>query len=304
MVVTAGVASIKGTYAGEVQLSDQQEPNSFLMTASGAGGPGTVSTEVRVALADAGDGSTTLTYDADAVVGGVIAGVGQRMLVGVSKKMAGEFFRSVDDVLTGKAVAGWRRRGRRGRNPNVFVAPGHRVGSRHWLSPRVSGLWRASSGRPSRSRRRRGRRPARAQAALMRALVAAAVQVAPSSGPADGGVDGRRTATSGGAGARLRRGDRGRTRRPAGIDHHRLHARHLAGGAVGSGVGDPGTGPRSVHGARVGVGHPSGRRQLRARSTAWHRAQRRRGGRPVGRGARGLPQDAPVRRRAPTAAAG
>ena len=104
MVLTAGVASIKGTYAGEVQLSDQQEPHSFLMTASGAGGPGTVSTEVRVALADAGDGSTTLTYDADAVVGGVIAGVGQRMLVGVSKKMAGEFFRSVDDVLTGKAV--------------------------------------------------------------------------------------------------------------------------------------------------------------------------------------------------------
>lgn len=105
MVVTAGVASIKGTYAGEVALSDQRVPNSFLMTASGAGGPGTISTEVRVALADAGDGSTRLTYDADAVIGGVVAGVGQRMLVGVAKKMAGEFFRSVDDVLTGKAPA-------------------------------------------------------------------------------------------------------------------------------------------------------------------------------------------------------
>jgi hypothetical protein len=63
-----------------------------------------VSTDVAVALADTGDGSTTLTYDADAVVGGVIAGVGQRMLTGVSKKMAGEFFKAVDDVLTGKAV--------------------------------------------------------------------------------------------------------------------------------------------------------------------------------------------------------
>jgi hypothetical protein len=105
MVVTAGVASIKGTYAGEVALSEQQVPSSFLMKASGAGGPGTVSTEVRVSLADAGDGSTRLSYDADAVVGGVVAGVGQRMLVGVAKKMAGEFFRSVDDVLTGKAVA-------------------------------------------------------------------------------------------------------------------------------------------------------------------------------------------------------
>lgn len=105
MVVTAGVASIKGTYAGEVALSEQQVPHSFLMKASGAGGPGTISTEVRVSLTAAGDGSTTLNYDADAVVGGVVAGVGQRMLAGVAKKMAGEFFQSVDDVLTGKAPA-------------------------------------------------------------------------------------------------------------------------------------------------------------------------------------------------------
>jgi carbon monoxide dehydrogenase subunit G len=105
MVVTAGVASIKGTYSGQVELAEQLEPNSFLMIASGAGGPGTVSTEVRVSLADAGDGSTRLSYDADAVVGGVVAGVGQRMLVGVAKKMAGEFFNAVDDVLTGKSVA-------------------------------------------------------------------------------------------------------------------------------------------------------------------------------------------------------
>jgi carbon monoxide dehydrogenase subunit G len=105
MVVTAGVASIKGTYSGRVELADQREPNSFLMIASGAGGPGTVSTEVRVSLADAGDGSTRLSYDADAVVGGVVAGVGQRMLVGVAKKIAGEFFNAVDDVLTGNSVA-------------------------------------------------------------------------------------------------------------------------------------------------------------------------------------------------------
>lgn len=104
MVVTAGVASIKGTYSGQVALTDQQEPHSFLMIASGAGGPGTVSTEVRVSLADNGDGHTRLSYDAEAVVGGVVAGVGQRMLVGVAKKMAGEFFGAVDDVLTGKAA--------------------------------------------------------------------------------------------------------------------------------------------------------------------------------------------------------
>jgi hypothetical protein len=126
MVVSAGVASIKGTYAGRVALSDQHEPISFLMTASGAGGPGTVSTEVRVGLVDGGDGSTSLSYDADAVIGGVIAGVGQRMLAGVAKKMAGEFFAAVDDVLTGKVAAPTPVAAAAGASamspPNAFVA--------------------------------------------------------------------------------------------------------------------------------------------------------------------------------------
>jgi hypothetical protein len=42
-----------------------------------------------------------LTYDAEATVGGMIGGVGQRMLTGVSKKMAAEFFGNVDLVLAG-----------------------------------------------------------------------------------------------------------------------------------------------------------------------------------------------------------
>ncbi|RIQ12032.1 SRPBCC family protein [Jiangella rhizosphaerae] len=104
MTVTAGVGSIKGTYAGDVTLHDQQEPASFVMTASGAGAPGTVSADVRVTLSDDGPGATRLDYDADAIVGGMIGGVGQRMLAGVAKKTAGEFFAAVDDVLTGAAA--------------------------------------------------------------------------------------------------------------------------------------------------------------------------------------------------------
>ena len=100
--VMAGVASIKGTYSGDVRLTDQAEPDSFVLHASGAGAPGTVNADVRVTLADADGGATQLDYDADAVVGGVIGGVGQRMIVGVAKKTAGEFFAAVDDVLTGR----------------------------------------------------------------------------------------------------------------------------------------------------------------------------------------------------------
>ena len=98
MTVSAGVASIKGTYLGRVRISDRVEPTSYVLHASGSGGPGTVSADCTVRLAAAGDG-TTVTYDADAVIGGVIAGVGQRVLSGVAKKMAGQFFANVDREL-------------------------------------------------------------------------------------------------------------------------------------------------------------------------------------------------------------
>jgi len=102
MTVTAGVASIKGSYDGEVSLTDLAAPHGFTLKASGAGAPGTVDATVRVSLAGDGAG-TLLSYDADAVVGGMVGGVGQRMLTGVAKKMAGQFFGNVDAVLTGTA---------------------------------------------------------------------------------------------------------------------------------------------------------------------------------------------------------
>jgi carbon monoxide dehydrogenase subunit G len=101
MTVTAGVAAIRGTYDGEVSLRDPQHPDSFTMKASGAGSPGTVDADVVVRLAPAPTGGTDLTYDAEASVGGAIGGVGQRMLAGVTKKMAGQFFSAVDADITG-----------------------------------------------------------------------------------------------------------------------------------------------------------------------------------------------------------
>ena len=102
MTVTAGVASIKGTYAGTCSLSDLQPHRSLVLKAAGSGAPGTVSADVSVSFTDRGDGTTELAYDADAVVGGMVGGVGQRMLTSVSKRMAGEFFGAVDRVLTGQ----------------------------------------------------------------------------------------------------------------------------------------------------------------------------------------------------------
>jgi uncharacterized protein len=102
MTISAGVASIKGTYEGDVALTQQDPPGSFVLKAAGTGAPGTVSADVAVNLADSPSGGTNLTYDADAVVGGPIGGVGQRMLTGVARKMAGQFFQAVDADIAGE----------------------------------------------------------------------------------------------------------------------------------------------------------------------------------------------------------
>ncbi|WP_293782288.1 carbon monoxide dehydrogenase subunit G [uncultured Aeromicrobium sp.] len=101
-VITAGVASIKGTYKGAVRLFDLKPHESLTMHAEGSGAPGTISVDVAVRFAPNPDGSTQVSYEADAIVGGMIGGVGQRMLTSVSKRMAAEFFGSVNKVLTGQ----------------------------------------------------------------------------------------------------------------------------------------------------------------------------------------------------------
>lgn len=135
MTVTAGVAAIKGTYSGSCKLSDLQPHQSLVMKLQGAGAPGTIGADVSVGFADAGDGRTTITYDADAVVGGMVGGVGQRMLTSVSRRMAGEFFGNVDSAIAGELVAaaagpdgaaapaGAGPAGSAGAQPGVFVAP-------------------------------------------------------------------------------------------------------------------------------------------------------------------------------------
>jgi hypothetical protein len=99
------VAAIRGVYSGTCRLSDLAPHDSLVMKAQGAGAPGTIAADVKVGFTDNGDGTTLLRYDADAIVGGMIGGVGQRMLTSVSKRMAGEFFGNVEQVLSGAAPA-------------------------------------------------------------------------------------------------------------------------------------------------------------------------------------------------------
>jgi carbon monoxide dehydrogenase subunit G len=97
-----GVAAVKGTFEGKVRLLDKQPPDSYKMAVEGSGAPGFVRGETVITLNDV-DGGTRVAYTADVQVGGLIAGVGQRMLGGVAKMMADQFFNKMTQLLQSAA---------------------------------------------------------------------------------------------------------------------------------------------------------------------------------------------------------
>lgn len=93
-----GVAAVKGTFEGKVRLSDLQPPTRYRMAVEGSGSPGFVKGEAVMELSDV-EGRTRVAYSADVQIGGLIAGVGQRMLGGVAKMMVDQFFSRVAEQL-------------------------------------------------------------------------------------------------------------------------------------------------------------------------------------------------------------
>ena len=90
-VMKVGVAAIRGTYKGKVSITGKNEPQDYVLNVEGSGGPGFVKGAARVTLAPEGAG-TLVSVDGDGQVGGMIAGVGQRMLPGVAKMLMNQFF--------------------------------------------------------------------------------------------------------------------------------------------------------------------------------------------------------------------
>jgi carbon monoxide dehydrogenase subunit G len=98
-VAKVAIGPVKATFKGAVQLSDLDPPNGYTISGEGQGGiAGFAKGGAKVRLAEA-DGATTLTYDVEAQVGGKIAQLGARLINGVAKKYADEFFTNFAKTL-------------------------------------------------------------------------------------------------------------------------------------------------------------------------------------------------------------
>ncbi len=99
-VAKIAVGPVKATFKGGVTLTDLDPPNGYTISGEGQGGiAGWAKGGAKVRLEEAG-GGTRLVYDVEAQVGGKIAQLGGRLINGVAKKYADEFFANFAKALS------------------------------------------------------------------------------------------------------------------------------------------------------------------------------------------------------------
>lgn len=90
-----GIGPVRGTFEGHLEMSDRREPEAMVLDVAGSGGPGGVRARGEITLEDRGD-TTVIHYLGEPQLTGRLAAVGARLLSGVAKKMAAQFFERLE----------------------------------------------------------------------------------------------------------------------------------------------------------------------------------------------------------------
>ena len=99
--VTLKIGPVKASFTGKVTLSDLDPPNGYTITGEGSGGiAGFAKGGARVTLEPDGE-ATILHYTVTADIGGKIAQLGSRLIDGTAKKLAGDFFATFGEIVSG-----------------------------------------------------------------------------------------------------------------------------------------------------------------------------------------------------------
>jgi uncharacterized protein len=100
MTITAKVGPVSAKFKAKITLTNVVAPHSYMLLFEGQGGvAGFAKGESEVKLVAEGD-ATRLHYSAKASVGGKIAQIGARLIDGVARKMAENFFTKFNQHLS------------------------------------------------------------------------------------------------------------------------------------------------------------------------------------------------------------
>lgn len=104
LTMSARIGPVSARFKGVMTLEDLDPPRGYTMIFEGQGGvAGFAKGQANVALAPDEDG-TRLSYTVKAMVGGKLAQLGARLIDGVARKLANDFFKSFNERVSKPAT--------------------------------------------------------------------------------------------------------------------------------------------------------------------------------------------------------
>ena len=99
--VKAKVGPVSAIFNGSVLLTELEPPNSYIITGQGKGGAaGFAKGSVKITLLDTENSNNTLLhYKGNAQVGGKLAQLGSRLIGGIIKSTADDFFKTFNEYI-------------------------------------------------------------------------------------------------------------------------------------------------------------------------------------------------------------
>ncbi len=97
-LVRVGVGFIKGDFKFRLEFVEKKPPSHARLKGTGSGSGSSIDMDTVIELTDM-PGGTKLAYKADVKVGGVMAGLGQRMMEGATQKTVSDVFACVRTEL-------------------------------------------------------------------------------------------------------------------------------------------------------------------------------------------------------------
>jgi carbon monoxide dehydrogenase subunit G len=101
--IALGIAAVRGEYEAEIKILDKEAPNKYRLIMKADSKMGFIEGNAVVEI-EVQDSKTVIKYDGEAKVGGMIAGVGQRILSGIAKMIVKDFFKKIAKETNTKAA--------------------------------------------------------------------------------------------------------------------------------------------------------------------------------------------------------
>ena len=95
-----GIGAMKGTFSSHIRMQVISPNSHYKLAVEGKGAIGFLKGGGEIQLEDSGE-NARIKYEGDVQIGGLIAGVGQRMIQGFAKQTANQFFSAMAKELHG-----------------------------------------------------------------------------------------------------------------------------------------------------------------------------------------------------------